>query len=440
LSGRSAIAVLALAGAGCGPALLWYGHDPARTTRFELLGARGHAWLQAGPRQRSPRYDEVVVADMVWDAGGRHFAVPVRSGTTWHMLVDFVEGPAWDGITRSRFSDDGRRLVYAAERGGRWQIVRDDGPDRAVDAIVDDTLAFSPDGRRLGYAALDAGCVRLYLDGAPPSACLSGLRALYVSDVPATDAWVVDEGGVPTLVRDGRRVPLPGLASLRFDAATGRWAAVLHTGGRARLLVESGGAVDEADAIADVRFSPAGELAYAARDGQWWRFVVGEHREGPYGWLRPAVFSAGGAHHAYVAGRSDGRAAVVVVDGEPRAAAASAEGVVLSPDGRRVAFAVREPTGAGVAIGDAGAGGCRTFPFDLVVETSISFSADGRHWAALVGDRRAHRLSITVDGAGSLPFDSEELFGATAEHAADAAGLRGWVVAEMEKHINRGRP
>lgn len=423
--------ILALAGSGCAPGLLWYGHDPSRTRRFELRANRGRQWLAETPRARhSGAFDALVVSDMVWSADGRRFCIAGQRGGRWYVVVDFEEGPAWDGVASLGFSADGRHVAYAAPSAGRWLVVHDGQPGPGFDALVEGTLKFSPDGLRFAYAAIDADCAHIVLNG-QLLPCHEGVRFVVLGNVPEEDTFVVVDRGAAATLHGGSSRAMPGLKAFAADALRGRWAAAVQTGD-AHVVIAQGEAVDQAPQVRDLLFSPDGRLAYAARRDGAWYFVLGGVVEGPYTEVGRPVFSANGARYGYVARTSDGQAAVIV-DGAEQGRWPDADGLVFSPDSGRVAFAVRQEHGAAIVCGD------HLRAFDVVVETAIGFSADGAHWAALVGSRSARRLSIVVDGEKYLPFDSEEFFGAQAQDAADPGHLREWVVAELEYHLRKGR-
>jgi hypothetical protein len=292
-----------LTSTACAPALLWYGHDPARLVRWELRSENGVAWLESRPvaegaraaratSRRTDAFDEIVVAELVFGAahtGGR-FAVPARRGDRWYVLSDRGSGPGWDGVASLRFSPEGGQLVYLGQQASRWHVVRDgEWRSPGYDAIVDGTLTWSRGGRRVGYAAEMGGCVRVLADRAPTRGCYRDVRGLVVGEEPAEDAFVV----VPE--NDG---------------------ASAERGGRMRLL-RGGATLAEADEIVGLALTPAGKLGYAMRDGATWHFVLDGRREGPYPWLRSATFSRSGRRHGYVAGLPDGRSGVII-DGAPR--------------------------------------------------------------------------------------------------------------------------
>jgi len=87
----------------------------------------------------------------------------------WHVFLDGVAGPAYDGLgtASTTFGPGGARVAYAAKRGGVWFTVVGGAEGRAYDAILGrgPTVAFSPDGRHFAYSARRASQCFAVLDG-----------------------------------------------------------------------------------------------------------------------------------------------------------------------------------------------------------------------------------------------------------------------------------
>jgi hypothetical protein len=118
---------------------------------------------------------------------------------------------------------------------------------------------------------------------------------------------------------------------------------------------------------------------------------------------------------AYAARR--GASWVVVVDGRelPGGAADGAGDPVFSPDGRRLAYLVRRGR-ASIAVVDG-----REHRFDLTLEGSLAFSADGRRWAVIAGELARERMFFAIGaergGLRQVPLPAFEVYSAAARHA-----------------------
>jgi hypothetical protein len=192
-----------------------------------------------------------------------------------------------------------------------------------------------------------------------------------------------------------------------------------------RVIVD-GEAQAPARRIAELAFGPGGDhVAYAAeRDG--WVMNVDGHEGDRFESVGPPTFSADGAHVAYLGKRAG--AQWLIVDGRAERAWTSAVGLALAPNGKRSAY-VAGSAAHPVVVCDG-----VPFPFALLVEQTLTFSRDGRHWAVLAGDPTRRKLFIAVDGVARVSVDGRELFGSgtSGAPAAVATFLRGWVAAELE--------
>jgi hypothetical protein len=81
----------------------------------------------------------------------------------------------------------------------------------------------------------------------------------------------------------------------------------------------------------------------------------------------------------------------------------------------------------------------RAYRFDLVIDGTLAFSRDGRHWAVIGGDLAREQLFFAVDGTRRVPLAPVEIYSA-GERAAihptlDDGGsvLRAWAAAEADR-------
>jgi hypothetical protein len=425
--------LLAVLGTGaCAPAVLWSRHTGDRLTGVEVRQRGGQSWLvtvdkQRGGARESERFDDIAFHDAVFADRGGHFALAARRGTRWHVLRDLAPGPGFHGVAAPTFDAGGVHLAYAAEDAAGWRLVVD-GVAGPVHAEIAEPITFSENGARVGYVAVDthpSRCVRVMAGGAG-GACWRGVSALAVGCAPEQDTYVAIEAGDKLIVRGG--APLGryyDVRDLRAARCGARWAAVVRTAVGLHALVD-GVPSEPARHVGPPAFGPGGtHLAYPVqRDG--WRMNVDGADGERFDALGPPVFSADGAHVGYLGDRQGRR--WLVVDGVARAAAPTAYALALGPDGRRFAYLTGSAAHPAVVCDGV------TYPFPLVVEDTVSFSRDGRHWGVLAGDPAARRLFVAVDGRPARRFDTTELFGSVGASATGAvpALLRGWVAAEME--------
>jgi hypothetical protein len=431
------VALLLTAGA-CAPAVLWSRHTGDRLTAVEARRRGALTWLAVIDRDRrtlreSPRFDEIAFEDAVFADGGRHFAVAARQGDRWQVLRDLTPGPAWAGVAAMTFDRGGERLAYAAQDGGRWRVVADKVVGAAHDAIGE-PIAFSDDGARVGYVAVDAKpdrCARVVVAGAA-GGCWRGVTALAVGCSAATDTYVAVDGAARVVVRGGAPVGrFEDVRELHGARCGQRWAAIVRTLEGQHALVD-GVTSAPAREVAPPTFAPGGRrLAYAVQRDGWAMNVDGVDGE-RFESIGPPVFSADGNHVGYLGERQGQR--WLVIDGATRAAAPSAFGLTLGPDGRRFAYVTGSAANPGVVCDGV------AYPFPMVVEDTVSFSRDGRHWGVLAGNPAERRLFIAVDGRPARRLDTTELFGSVGVGARGGvpALLRRWVAAEMEIALGEG--
>lgn len=429
---------IAVATGGCSSSsLLWYGHTPDRARRIEVRASGGGEWLSVAGR-RSASYDAIALDSIaIGETGSLAFAARRRDASgraRWHAVRDLVEGPAWDGVAALGFGPRGSPFVYAAERRGRWRIVVEDRAGPAFDDLDPSSIAFSPDGSRVGYVAYEGSCARAVVDH-DAGGCQGEVLGLALAERADADLVLAasspDGSDARLLVGGEERARFARARSLHVDDQRLRWAVVasehgapgfrLHTGG------EPGPSFEE---IGEVAWAPGGRsVGYRARRGKTWFVVVGTTCSPGYGEVEPPAFSSDGRRSGFI-GRT-GDISEVVVDGRvlwrKRRVATALE---LGPRGRS-AWVYRGARGPMIAV-DA-----EHFRYDVVVERSLRFSRDGRHWAALVGSLPKRKLFIAVDGRTRLPFDSTELFGGGVRDGDVGAALGRWVAAELERYLQK---
>ena len=148
-----------------------------------------------------------------------------------------------------------------------------------------------------------------------------------------------------------------------------------------------------------------------------------------YDEVGPIVLGQGG-QIAYAARRAD--AWYIAVDFQPRPAGSYAGEPVFSPDGTRLAYVARRDR-RWLAVVDG-----RAYGFDLVIDGTLAFSRDGRHWAVIGGDLAREQLFFAVDGTRRVPLLPVEIY-SVGERATihtpgdDGSVLRAWAAAEADR-------
>ena len=88
------------------------------------------------------------------------YVYEARRGSSWFVVVNGAEGPAFDRVISPLFSPDGTRIAYHAKKGGKRFVVIADVAGKTVsqhpsyDHVFD--VRFSADGKSVAYGVKDA--------------------------------------------------------------------------------------------------------------------------------------------------------------------------------------------------------------------------------------------------------------------------------------------
>jgi Tol biopolymer transport system component len=257
------------------------------------------------------------VASPVFSRDGSSLGFVARRGPNYFVVSGTKKGPEFDyveGLTagpgRSGFAyraNTGGRLQGPFVVGGRWRIVVGDQVSPEYERVGD--VAMSPDGKRSAYSALDADDWAVIVDGQRGEG-FSHCDWLIFSRDGKHLAYRARRGGKTISVVDGRRG-------------------------------------EEFEGLDNLVFSPDGRtIAYRAMlsaapgDPPRWFVVVGSKRGRLFDDVGIPVLSPDGSTVAYRARLAEGYA--VVVDNRVSKTCSFVTDPVVSSDGRRVEFGVRQ--------------------------------------------------------------------------------------------------
>jgi dipeptidyl aminopeptidase/acylaminoacyl peptidase len=314
---------------------------------------------------------------------GRRVAYVLKRGQKEVAVVDGVEGSEYDRIVQEnvrfadtlRFSSDGSRLIYVAQRGGGVlkEFVVLDGKEGVTYRLVRDPL-FSRDGKHVSYLAIGKGGF----------------------------------GDDPFVVLDGKEMKLPAtprLDSLRLSPDGKRTACTLQQG-ISFFVVADGVEGKKYGFINSLQFSPDGKrLAYEAVDQNDYLVVadgIEGKRQKEQVYLRG--FSPDGKRLAYAAKR--GAKWVLVLDGVEGKEYGRIEDFQFSPDGKRMAYQAERDGKWFVVVDQIEGKAYDAVQFRTILASPISlvrFSLDNKRTAYSV--RRATKTFVVVDGTEGKEYD-----------------------------------
>ncbi|CAN5669632.1 hypothetical protein BH09MYX1_BH09MYX1_36440 [soil metagenome] len=398
--------------------VVWRGHAPDRATDIRVVERGGSQRLIVGGVAQTPH--RAVGIDAIAMNGG-HVAYAVTDGAGWSVTRDGAASTSsWDAIGDVVLDQAGTHLAYVAARGGSFCVVLDEMPGARFEAIDRGTLAIDRTGQPVyvGWRKEKAYVVEggslgpawdtvhdLRVEGAVVYVGRDGNEERVVSgsaisppyeaiDELEGDGYLARRGEDTIAVVHGRKVATGSLHGLAVGGSS--WAVAMKQGDD-EVVFRDGAVVSERfTTISAIALSPAGDRA------AW----VGER-----------------------AGR-----ATVVVDGVGRGTWAWARALRLTAnDG----FAFVGSMGAGaVVVTHRGRAA-----FDVVVEDSLVVSADGNHWACVVGYQSTRTTYVAVDGKPRIRFDLGEWTDTAALNvgrgtARRIAQLQAWVRTELDRALS----
>lgn len=457
-----AVCLGALVFGGC-TAVLWRGHDPARTQPLRIVETACGQRLWQGDRS-GPCFDAIAPDGLIFDGDGRP-VYPAQTADGWTVVRDGRPGKTWQALGPLTVDPDGEPAWTAREAAG-WRVVTAVGEGPPLEGIFG-PLSYA-DGRLI-YVGGTAEGHRVFVDHRPGPPLESirqlrtgGGRIAALGRRDGVDVVLVDgvEYGrfaeVADVQLDGQRVAVTARRDGRWHVALdGAWSAGhrvisrVHVGGGHVLYAtadEDGqrvwfdgeaGPLYAAVRMNGLRLDPGGPTYIARQRAQ--RTSTGRHEpwvlvlDGAVALtaddLGPLVRA--GERWAIVARR--GATQHVVRDGVWSGAYHALGQPVLSPDGARLAALADDGQTRGLLFEG------RITPVADAVDGTVVIARDGRR-AGCVGRDGEDWVFAFSDGA-RRPLDFDELVAALTVTPAErrsldpdvGALLRPWVRAELER-------
>lgn len=376
-----------------------------------------------GAQQQSERFDAIGAVVL---AGGHAAFAAERKGKWFVVSEGARESGPWDEVLAGslRVSASGTTTAFAARRDGKTFVLVNDEERGPFDAAGQ--LRFQRE--RVTFTARTTEGVFVHEPGGGVLGPWEDVVELGTSDQALTFA-----------AREGKawKVFRKGALSAGFERVAG----LTFAGDRVLFGARINGAEFVVDGERTLgpfitlkrQLYVAGDAVVLAgkRENGWWVLRDGRPESGP--WEDVSSLVGSGTHDAFIAER-DGRS-IVVVDGAEQRSWEQATGLALNTEGKPLYF-VRSGAQSLVVDGD------RTTPFDLVLADTLVFSADGRHFGCVTGERKTKKLFITFDDGARVPLDFEELTAAITRvpqeallSAPESDLLRRWVEAELKIHF-----
>ena len=234
-----------------------------------------------------------VTASLQFSKQGDHLLYVVRAGGYAWVVVDGVPGFKYVTLYSPQFSDDGRHLVYVAQRKPPTNIAA-----AKITCVVD------------GKEGAPYDMVGLSTSGLGVLVSPDGSHVAYPAHLGNLSA------GTTVVVIDGKTIPNANRVWMSPDGKNIPYLLSNPTGGQVKVVVDGKPGLEYAT-LKDLRFAPDDHVVYSVTAANGKTFVVdGEKESDGYddADLSSLHFSADGKHMAYIATASS--KSFVVLDGK----------------------------------------------------------------------------------------------------------------------------
>ena len=337
----------------------------------------------------------------------RRKAYIVQRQDKWSVVIDDVEGKAYDGILKDSitFSPDSQRLAFGIKAGDKWKIVTDGVEGISCDAILSFTpiLTFSPDSRRIAYGARVGAKPSVVVDGVEGKAYDVILKdSMTFSPNSQRIAFGIKDGDKWKVVTDGvEGIPCDAILAfspiINFSQDSSRIVYGARIGAKSSMVIDGVEGKSYDGFRSPLTFSPdCQRYAYYAKTGDKWTVVVdgveGNAYDGILQFTPIFKFSSDSRRIGY--GARLGGKSLTVVDGvEGKSYDAVMNPLTFSPDYQRVAY--------GAKIGDKWTvvvDGVEGPFFDGIIKESLAFSPDNKQVSyKAISEGKVHECIIALD-------------------------------------------
>ncbi len=274
-----------------------------------------------------------------------HIAFRLNSEGKQIAVIDGVKGKPFDAVNPPAFSQDGKRFAYAAKSGNKWLIVIDHKVEASIDSVAGiKTIQFSRDDKSYVYIANTGR--KQYL-------VINGIKGKLYDDI--------NENSITF-----------GLENNTVAYAARR--------GKFQLIVMEGKEGYSYDEVGIPIISGGGKhFAYWAKKDHQSFAVLDNQASKPYQLVNAIVFSPDGKHCTYdavVEGKH-----MIVTDGIESEKYEYAHSLKYSDDGLQLVYGMEMATGDQEGFKQyVVVNGVKTGPYETVVEGSLAFSSDSKHF------------------------------------------------------------
>ena len=325
-----------------------------------------------------------LVHQCIISPSGAHVAVGMSDGPSTYMFLDGVKSPPYHAIDMSKIAFVAEKLVYVATTSdGKFHMVVNDKPGPAYDGVL--TFLVNADDSHYafvyGSATANGGLQGAAADGVPGTPLRGTIQNMTIASNGRV-AYTGFVGGTPGSPKGSNDVYVDG----HDIGPIAQPFAVVDPSGRT------------IGSQAYVLFSPDGKRFAYVKAVAGGKAAVVDGKAGPaYDNLGVFQFSPDSKHEFYVGTRGS---QFVVLDGQEMPGEGTVKNFVFSQTGGSFAYLAYGPSGFHMVVD-----GKASPRFQELVPESMSFSADGKHYAyASIG--QIVRDGVATNVPSLVPFNT----------------------------------